>query len=122
MANYYLDTYALIAISNGSFNYKKYSNCTFVTHLINLYEMYHILLRTNGKETATKLYLKFKQYEISGLDEDIFNAAEFKQIHKNKRISYADALGYAIAKRLNCKFLTGDQGFEGLENVEYTKQ
>jgi hypothetical protein len=36
-------------------------------------------------------------------------------------LSYVDALGYVIATKMKIKFLTGDNAFEGMENVEYVK-
>jgi len=34
-------------------------------------------------------------------------------------LSYADALGYSLSRKLRVKFLTGDSAFKGLPNVEY---
>ena len=36
-------------------------------------------------------------------------------------LSYADGLGYEVAQRMEIKFLTGDEAFKGLENVEFVK-
>jgi len=38
-----------------------------------------------------------------------------------KVLSYAGALGYVIAKRMRVRFLTGDDTFDGVENVEFVK-
>jgi predicted nucleic acid-binding protein len=38
-----------------------------------------------------------------------------------KNLSYVDALGYIIAEKLGVKFLTGDNAFDGMDNVEYVK-
>ena len=42
---------------------------------------------------------------------------------KNKKInfSYIDCLGYSISNRLGIIFLTGDEGFRNLPNVEFVK-
>jgi predicted nucleic acid-binding protein len=40
---------------------------------------------------------------------------------EKKNLSYVDALGYIIAGKLGIKFLTGDNAFGGMENVEYVK-
>jgi len=36
-------------------------------------------------------------------------------------LSHADALGCEVAQRMGMKFLTGDEAFKGLENVEFVK-
>ena len=41
---------------------------------------------------------------------------------KNKQLSIPDAIGYIIAKKLNIKFLTGDERFRNFENVEFVKK
>ena len=41
--------------------------------------------------------------------------------NKNKQLSIPDAIGYIIANRLNIKFLTGDEAFRNIENVEFVK-
>ena len=40
---------------------------------------------------------------------------------KNKRLSIPDAIGYIISKKLGVKFLTGDNDFKNLSNVEFVK-
>jgi hypothetical protein len=35
--------------------------------------------------------------------------------------SYADAIGYAMSGRLRLRYLTGDDAFKGLPNVEFVK-
>ena len=54
-------------------------------------------------------------------DIDIIEACKFRFLHRAKKLSYADCIGYALAKRNGLKFLTGDRRFEGLENVEFVK-
>ncbi len=36
-------------------------------------------------------------------------------------LSYADALGYQLSKKLGMEFLTGDDAFKHLANVEFVK-
>jgi predicted nucleic acid-binding protein len=38
---------------------------------------------------------------------------------KGQDISYADAMGYYLAKKSNIKFLTVDKWFKDLEGVEF---
>ena len=36
-------------------------------------------------------------------------------------VSYADALGYFLSKKMGIKFLTGDRTFRDLSGVEYVE-
>ena len=36
-------------------------------------------------------------------------------------LSYADAIGYVAAHRLDARFLTGDEAFRRLANVEFCR-
>ena len=40
---------------------------------------------------------------------------------KHGGLSYADCIGYVIARREGMKFLTGDAAFKRLENVEFVR-
>jgi len=40
---------------------------------------------------------------------------------QKKNISYADALGYAMAEKESMRSLTGDQEFENMDLVEFVK-
>ena len=124
MDKYFFDTYALIEINKGNPNYKKYTGIEFVTTLFNLMEFYYALLKLIDRDLAK---LKFQRYlnkcvEINS--EIIMRATEFRhEFNKNNKIkiSYVDAVGYVTSKKLNIKFLTGDQAFKNLNNVEYIK-
>ena len=36
-------------------------------------------------------------------------------------MSYTDVVGYTLSRSLGFKFLTGDEAFRNLENVEFVK-
>lgn len=40
---------------------------------------------------------------------------------KKLNISYADALGYFLSRKMGIKFLTGDPAFEKLKGVEFVR-
>ena len=40
---------------------------------------------------------------------------------KNKHLSIPDAIGYTIAQRHDAKFLTGDEDFRDMPNIEFVK-
>ena len=41
---------------------------------------------------------------------------------KFKQLSIPDVIGYTLANRLHIKFLTGDEGFREMQNVEFIKK
>src|SRR3989338_5064994 len=108
MTAYFLDTYALIEVVKGSPAYTKYAKVEGYTSLLNLYEFYFLLLRSHGEAVAKEKFDLFKQVRIEIRDAHIFLAASFKLMHNKLDISYADALGYAIAEAEGLHFLTGD--------------
>jgi len=40
----------------------------------------------------------------------------------NKKLSIPDAIGYTIAKNKKLKFVTGDDDFKNMKNVEFVKK
>ena len=120
---YFFDTYALFEIFFGNQNYLKYLDSEVVTTRLNLMEIYFHLLRDYGEATAEKYYDETIGYSIEFTDKDIKEAMKFrlKMKKKKKALSYVDALGYTIANRMKIGFLTGDNAFEDVPNVEYVK-
>jgi len=120
---YFFDTYALFEIFFGNENYLKYLDSEVVTTRLNLMEIYYHLLRDYGEATAEKYYDETIGYSIEFTDKDIKEAMKFrlKMKKKKKALSYVDALGYIIANRMKIRFLTGDNAFEDIPNVEYVK-
>lgn len=118
---YFLDTYAIIEMIKGNTNYSKYIDAECHTSILNLYELYFNLLKEFGTETASKYFNRYLMLKVDIAEEDIPLGSEFKLKHIKNNISYADALGYAIAARRGLKFLTGDKEFKNLPNVEFAK-
>lgn len=125
MADFFADTYAIIEILRGNENYRKYADLELATTEFNLLELSYALVRDYGKSKALKVLSDVKDsFEVVKVeDEDFVNASEFRlQSRKQgKKLSLIDCLGYVVAKRLNVKFLTGDEEFKDLENVEFVK-
>ncbi|MCD6139315.1 MAG: PIN domain-containing protein [Deltaproteobacteria bacterium] len=125
MIDFFADTYAIIEILKGNKNYAYYSELKLGTTKCNLLELAYALVRDHGKSKALEVlsYVKTQLKIVDFTDEDMVNAAEFRlrMRRKGRKPSMVDCLGYVIAKRLNVKFLTGDNEFEGLKNVEFVK-
>ncbi|MBS3093542.1 PIN domain-containing protein [Candidatus Pacearchaeota archaeon] len=122
MTSYFFDSFAFFEIIRGNPNYSKFStNTSIITTKMNLMELYYWLLRREGKEMADKYYEKFLPYCVEITDHDIKRACEFRLQNKNKELSYIDCIGYIIAVEKKIKFLTGDEGFRNIGNVEFVK-
>ena len=47
---------------------------------------------------------------------------KFRLKNKKMDLSYADCIGYIYACENNLKFLTGDEKFKDMDNVEFVKK
>ncbi|MBI2667954.1 PIN domain-containing protein [Candidatus Woesearchaeota archaeon] len=116
---FFLDTYALVELIKGNENYKKYVNNELFTSILNLYELFYYLLRSYDEDKAKLFYYQYVDILIPIRDEHVFEASKMKL--KIKDLSYTDALGYSIAQKEGIRFLTGDNEFKNLDNVEFVK-
>ena len=121
--SYFQDSYAIIELENGNENYLKYSDYPVILTLFNLAEVYWVILNQLGEKEADKVYEGYRSAVVDIDDATLKEAIKFrKKVYKNKKISYVDAIGYTYALRNNLVFLTGDEAFEHLENVEFVKK
>ncbi len=121
MVTYFFDTYALVEIVKGNPAYGKYAEAKAHTSLFNLYELYVQVLKSYGEEMAKKEFDNFKTILIEVKDIHIFLAAALKTRDKKTHFSYTDALGYAIAEAEGLRFVTGDNEFRNLPNVQFVR-
>ncbi len=121
---FFLDTYAVLEYLRGNAEYlKRMSGAKLSTSLLNLLELYYIVLREHGGKAADDVYSAYRHYQAETIDEDVRSGMALKLRMRSKGInfSYADALGYAIAERLGIRYLTGDDAFKSLPDVEFVK-
>lgn len=119
---YFFDTYAFYELIEGNQNYKKYEKgISIITTKLNLMELHYGLLRVYGKIIAEKYFETFSKFCIEINDEIIKEANEFKLLHKKRKLSYIDCIGYILANKHKVRFLTGDNQFQDLPNVEFVK-
>lgn len=121
VVEYFFDTYALIEMANGNPSYNKFKEAKGHTTLFNLYELYVQMLKNSGEELAKKAFDNCKKILIEVKDTHIFLAASFKTRDKKTHFSYTDALGYAIAEAEGLMFVTGDNEFRNLPNVQFIR-
>src|SRR3989338_1970407 len=101
----FFDTYAFFELIEGNPNYKKYETLGVVTTVFNLLELNFIMKREKGKDTADKYLDKYSNLEVPVTKEDVKEATDLRL--KKKGMSFPDVIGYAVAKRLGIKFVTG---------------
>lgn len=118
-AAYFFDTYAFFEIIQGNPKYEKYKEVQAVTTIFNLAELNYGLKKEKSKKVADKYTDKYKDFLVEVSLDIIKEAMDLKMI--KKRLSIPDVVGYIIAKKIGIKFLTGDEDFRNMENVEFVK-
>ena len=116
---YFLDTYAFFEIIRGNPNYKKYTQIKAVTTIFNIAELNYNLKKEKSKKLADKITKKYYPMVISVNFDDIKKAMNLKI--ERKEMSIPDVIGYIVAEHMGIKFLTGDEDFRGMKNVEFVK-
>ncbi len=119
MNSYFFDTYPFFEIMRGNPSYAMYKGCMAVTTLFHLAELNYKLKMELDVKTADKVTESYRQFLVDVSLEDVKSAMTFRIKHKG--MSVPDVVGYVVAKRLGIKFLTGDEHFRALPNVEFVK-
>ena len=115
---YFFDSYAIIEILKGNKNYQKYIEYDIVLTKLNLFEVFYRLF--HDSEEKAKIFLEIYSKYVVDFDEEIIEASAKLKL-MNKKLSMADCIGYAIALKHEIKFLTGDQEFKDVSNVEFVR-
>lgn len=119
----FYDSYAILAFLQGDTQYKKiFEKSEGLTTYFQLMEVYYCILKNHSKQKADLILKRFSELLIEPELEDISLAMQFRHNNKKKKFSYADALGFIIAQRLNVAFVTGDESFKDVENVLFIKE
>ena len=118
---YFLDTYALIEISKENKNFKKFEETTNFTGVMNLLEIHYAMSRSFNVRKANEIIEKLNKILVGIQIKDIKDASAFRLTYIKRKFSYIDCLGYVMASNRNLKFVTGDNQFKDLENVEFVK-
>ena len=118
---FFFDSYAMIELIKGNPNYGKYINAKIVTTKLNLFEVCYFLIRDFGEGKAREYMRKYWDSIIDFDIEIILVATKLKLTKKREELSMTDCIGYVLAKSLGVKFLTGDEKFKDMENVEHAK-
>ena len=89
------------------------------TSVWNLVELYLAILRDRGEDEAQRQFARFRTIAIDPEDGWLFEAMGLKV--RRPKLSYADAIGYTAARRIGARFLTGDEAFRRLPDVEFCR-
>jgi len=116
---FFFDTYAFFEIIRGNKDYEKYKEVMALTSIFNIAELSYCLRKEFDKKIADKYTDRYSLFMIDATANDIKDAVDIKI--KNKKMSMPDVVGYVLAKRLKIRFLTGDEHFRSLPNVEFIK-
>jgi hypothetical protein len=119
---YFWDSYAVIEFISGNPNYARFINEPVRITVFNLVEIYWMCINEYGEKIAREIYEKYKLCVVKVSDEILMEAIRFrKKVYKDKKISYADAIGYIYSINNNMFFLTGDKEFKDLKKVEFVQ-
>ena len=119
--SFFFDSYALYEIVIGGDNYLKYRGCNIILTKLNLFEVYHSLIK-QGHESLAEIFLDLYSIYVIDFDNEVIKeSARFKIENKKKYLSMTDCICYVISKKLSIRFLTGDKEFEHMDNVEFVK-
>ncbi len=117
---YFFDTYAFFEIIRGNQTYEKYKDAGAMTTVFNLAELNYGLKKETSKEKADKITDKYFSLLVEVTAKDLKDAMDLKT--RNRKLSIPDVIGYTVAKSYDVKFLTGDQEFKKMPNVEFVKK
>ncbi len=118
---YFFDTYAIIELLENNPDYERFENFRVIASVMNIGEIYNIILRDIGKERADE-WFNSCNFELLEITPDIMiKSVYFRHLNRKKNISSTDAVGYFLSLKHKLKFLTGDRQFKNMPNVEFVK-
>ncbi|MDV3244424.1 MAG: hypothetical protein LYZ66_04520 [Nitrososphaerales archaeon] len=121
-ARFFYDSYAVLAFTSGHTGYRRYfEEHDGVLSKLNLLEIAYRTLEQHGPKAESDILETFSKYIIDFGLGDMADAMKLRlELKRRGRgMSYADALGYSLSRKMGIKFLTGDTAFRGLSGVEY---
>lgn len=118
---YFFDSYAIIEIIKNNPNYEKFKEEVIITNAFNIAEVHYFFME-NASEIESDRIIRELNIELLQIDrEAAIQASKMRFKNKRLKLSYADCLGYVTSQKNNIMFLTGDDAFKEMENVEFVK-
>ncbi len=122
MRKLFFDSYALCEIVSGNPHYTGFvQDASIILTQLNLMEFYYHLIMNYGKEEAEKMVMRYEEFSVPFSTDTMMEAMDFRKANSRRKLSYADCIGYIVAKRSGALFLTGDEQFRDLPNVLFVK-
>lgn len=127
MAEFFADTYALLAHYNGSTRFRPYfAEHDLATTSLNLVEFAYALMRAGigDEREIVSLLAPLRTLVVEPEPAVVQSAASMKASMAKRGLScsYVDAWGYSTARSLRVPFLTGDAAFRDVPHVEFVKE
>lgn len=85
--------------------------------VVNLGEISYNLERRQGALAANAAIARIDVYRVQIFDVDRLFALEAAKLKATRRLGYADCFAAALARRLGAAVLTGDRGFQRVEDL-----
>ena len=118
---YFFDSYAIMELIKKNPDYERFKRFNLVTSVLNVGEIYAIFLREDGKKKADGWFRNWN-FELLEITSDVIvKAVYFRYLNKGKNLSLTDVVGYILSLKHKLKFLTGDNQFKDMPNVEFVK-
>lgn len=119
---YFYDSYAFIEYLKDNPDLVKYfeEESGILTEM-NVLEIGYYALCEEQEQKMPMVISYLMQFIVHPTEEEINEAVLFRKKNCKKGVSYVDSLGYTMAKKRRLKFLTGDEAFKGMPNVEFVK-
>ncbi len=116
-----LDTHALVEICMKNPRFDEYLEADIVITDITLAEFYEWVLKKYDERTALFWARECEPYTVKVKLAELLSAANFRFVCRQKKIncSFVDAVGYTYALEHKYPFVTGDNAFRKLKNVEF---
>ena len=121
MNKYFADTYAYIEVLKDNPSYHRFKKSVFLTSQYTVAELAYFFIRQDQEPTAIQVASRISDDVINASLPTLLRAMKLKFLYRQKKLSYTDCIGYALARDLGVKFLTGDKQFKDLPDVEFVR-
>lgn len=119
--SFFFDSYAIIEFLRGNPSYSRFSSVSPVTTKLNLFEVCCALLREAPVQRAGGFLWNYWSFATDFNESVVLEAAVLRLKLKGRKLSMTDCIGYVLSRHLGMRFLTGDEQFKDLPNVEFVK-
>lgn len=113
-----LDTSILFEIAHDREPFIAYSIQEFVIPDTTLAEFAIVMMKHHNAKTGDYWFNKLHSFSIAVTAKLMYRALQFRLSHRNKKISFFDAVGYLFSRDNGYTFITTDNDFRNLPGVK----